>query len=120
MNAAASVQRVWFDVALAGRSRALSAQSPVPGPRHQDEPVAMLTRRNEALRELGCSLYDVGVHAGAPDTVFVVEVWQSEEAHRHCLESAQVQAAIAAARPVLSGEFGGFRFDIVGSPLRTA
>jgi hypothetical protein len=29
-----------------------------------------------------------------------------------------VQESIVAARPLLSGEFGGFRFDVVGSPLR--
>ena len=81
----------------------------VPG--HRDELVATLTRRDEVLRELGCSLYEVGVHADAPDTVFA-----AQEAHRHFLESAQVQAAIAAARPILSGEFGGFRIDVVGSP----
>ncbi|MCC6497927.1 MAG: antibiotic biosynthesis monooxygenase, partial [Propionibacteriaceae bacterium] len=34
------------------------------------------------------------------------------------LDLPEVQAAIAAARPLLSGEFGGFRFEVVGSPLR--
>ena len=89
----------------------------IPG--HRDELVATLTGRNEVLRELGCSLYEVGVNADSPDTVFVVEVWESAEAHRQSLENAQVRAAIAAARPILSGEFGGFRFEVVGSPLRT-
>jgi quinol monooxygenase YgiN len=88
----------------------------IPG--HRDELVRMLTQRNDLLRELGCHLYEVGVSAGAPDTVFVVEVWESEDAHRRSLEQPDVQASIAAARPILSGEFGGFRFDVVGSPLR--
>ena len=39
-------------------------------------------------------------------------------AHRASLELPEVQAAIAAARPMLSGEFGGFRFTSAGSPLR--
>ena len=84
----------------------------------RDELVALLSRRNDLLRELGCHIYEVGVSDDAPDTVFVVEVWESAAAHGSSLEHPDVQAAIAAARPMLSGEFGGFRFDVVGSPLR--
>jgi len=47
-----------------------------------------------------------------------MELWVSTEAHRASLELPEVQLAIAEARPWLSGEFGGFRFDVVGSPLR--
>ena len=50
--------------------------------------------------------------------MFVVEIWTDAAAHRASLELPDVQASIAAARPLLSGEFGGFRFDAVGSPLR--
>jgi quinol monooxygenase YgiN len=85
---------------------------------HRDELVAMLTRRNDRLRGLGCHLYEVGIADDAPDTVFVVELWESEEAHRRSLQQPDVKASIAAARPILSGEFGGFRFDVLGSPLR--
>jgi quinol monooxygenase YgiN len=85
---------------------------------HRDELVATLTHHNDLLRELGCRLYEVGVSDDAPDTVFVVEVWESADAHRRSLEHPQVQAQIVAARPVLSGQFGGFRFNVVGSPLR--
>lgn len=84
----------------------------------RDELVAHLTRRNDALREVGCRLYEVGVSDDQPDVVFVVELWDSADAHRASLQLPEVQAAIAAARPLLSGEFGGFRFDVVGSPLR--
>ncbi|MBC3763517.1 putative quinol monooxygenase [Quadrisphaera oryzae] len=83
----------------------------------RDELVAHLTRRNDALRQVGCQLYEVGVSDDQPDTVFVAEVWDSAEAHRASLQLPEVQEAIAAARPMLSGEFGGFRFDVVGSPL---
>jgi quinol monooxygenase YgiN len=86
----------------------------------RDELVAILTQHNDLLRELGCSVYEVGINADAPDTVFVVEVWDSQETHRRSLEHLEVQASIAAARPILSGEFGGFRFDVIGSPLRDA
>ena len=87
-------------------------------PGRRDELVALLTRRSDVLAELGCSTYDVGVAEDTPDTVFVVEVWESAAAHRRSLEHPDVRAAIAEARPILSGEMGGFGFDVVGSPLR--
>ncbi|MDN3496786.1 putative quinol monooxygenase [Planococcus sp. APC 4015] len=88
----------------------------VPGRR--DELVGILIRRNSALAAIGCLAYEVGTDEDAPDTVFVVELWPSAEAHKASLQLPEVQAAIAEARPLLSGEFGGFRFDAVGSPLR--
>lgn len=88
----------------------------LPGKR--DELVAHLTRRSPELADAGCLLYEVGVNDDHPDTVFVAELWESAEAHRASLQLPSVQASIAAARPLLSGEMGGFRFDVVGSPLR--
>ena len=90
----------------------------VPGRR--DDLVAHLTRRSEVLREIGCLTYEVGVDDDHPDTVYVIELWESEDAHAASLALPDVQASIAAARPLLSGEFGGFRFRVVGSPLRDA
>ncbi len=87
-------------------------------PGHRDDLVAHLTRRSEVLAAAGCLLYEVGVNDADPDTVYVVEMWTSADAHRASLALPEVQASIAAARPMLSGEFGGFRFDVVGSPLR--
>ena len=88
----------------------------VPGKR--DERVAHLTQRNDTLKQIGCLAYEVGVSVDDLDTVFVVELWKSAEAHKASLALPEVQASIAAARPLLSGAFGGFRFDVVGSPLR--
>lgn len=88
----------------------------LPGKR--DELVVALTRRSTVLAEAGCLLYEVGVSEESPDAVFVMELWTDEASHRASLELPEVQAAIAAARPLLSGEFGGFRFEVVGSPLR--
>ncbi|ROP48211.1 MULTISPECIES: putative quinol monooxygenase [unclassified Rathayibacter] len=85
----------------------------------RDELVALLTEHNDALVDAGCLAYEVGVDDEQPDTVFVVELWESAEAHRASLALPQVQAAIARARPLLSGAFGGHRFDVVGSPLRS-
>ena len=81
------------------------------------ELVAHLTQRSDVLREIGCLSYEVGTNDEDPDTVFVVEFWESEEAHKASLGLPEVQASIAAARPFLSGKFGGFRFTVVGSPL---
>ena len=87
-------------------------------PGRRDELVALLTRRSDLLTEAGCRLYEVGTSEEEPDTVFVVELWDSAEAHRASLELDSVRAAIEEARPMLSGEFGGFRFEVSGSPLR--
>lgn len=88
----------------------------VPGRR--DELVAHLTRRSTVLESAGCLLYEVGISADKPDTVFVVELWTSASAHQASLKLPEVQASIEQVRPLLSGAFGGFRFDVVGSPLR--
>lgn len=88
----------------------------VPGKR--DELVAHLIKRSSALKELGCFMYEVGVNEDEPDTVFVVELWESAAVHRASLARSEVQASIAEARTLLSGEFGGFRFEVIGSPLR--
>jgi len=82
----------------------------------RDELVAHLVQRSAGMP--GCLAYEVGVNDELPDTVFVVELWESAEAHKASLALPEVQQSIAAARPLLSGEFGGFRFDVVGSPLR--
>ncbi|MFC5176057.1 putative quinol monooxygenase [Nocardioides taihuensis] len=88
-------------------------------PGRRDELVTHLTRHSPRLEQAGCLLYEVGVDDDDPDTVYVVELWTSAEAHRASLQLPEVQASIAEARPLLSGTFGGFRFEVVGSPLRT-
>ena len=87
-------------------------------PGRRDDLVHLLTRRSDRVAELGCSLYEVGIDDDAPDTVFVLELWSSAEAHRASLQDPAVRAAIEEARPLLAGRFGGFRFDVAGSPLR--
>ncbi len=87
-------------------------------PGMRDALVAHLTRRSSVLSEIGCLAYEVGTNDDDPDTVFVIELWESADAHRRSLALHEVQASIAEARPLLSGTFGGFRFDVVGSPLR--
>lgn len=84
----------------------------------REELVEILTRRSDALAEVGCLVYEVGVTDDEPNTVFVVELWESEAAHRASLELESVRAAITEARPLLGGVSGGFRFESSGSPLR--
>ena len=86
-------------------------------PGRRDELIALLTRPSSVLGDIGCLAYEVGIDDSQPDTVFVMELWESAEAHRASLALPEVQAQIGEARPLLSGEFGGFRFDVVGSPL---
>ena len=88
----------------------------LPGKR--DELVALLTEHDESLVGAGCQAYEVGVDDAQPDTVFVVELWDSREAHQASLALPAVRAAIDRARPLLDGTFGGHRFDVADSPLR--
>lgn len=87
-------------------------------PGQRDELVAILTRHNDVLREAGCLLYEVGINEDEPDTVFVMELWESAGAHQASLSLDSVRAAIEEAMPLLSGEMGGYRFNVAGSPLR--
>lgn len=88
-------------------------------PGKREEVVAILTRPNLGDEAIGCLLYEVGVNDDEPDTVFVMELWESAEAHQRSLQLESVRAAIAEAMPLLSGEMTGHRFTVVGSPLRS-
>lgn len=88
-------------------------------PGKRDELVALLTGSSKALETAGCLLYEVGVNDDEPDTVFVMELWPSAEAHRSSLRNLEIRQRINAAQPLLSGEFGGYRFEVIGSPLRS-
>ena len=87
-------------------------------PGKRDELVAILTRPSTELAEAGCLLYEVGINEDEPDEVFVVELWESAEAHAASLRLETVKAAIGEAMPLLSGKMDGTRFTVIGSPLR--
>lgn len=91
----------------------------VTHPGKRDALVAILTKPNADLARVGCRRYDVGVSDDAPDTVFVAELWDSEDAHRASLGLESVRAAITEAMPLLTGAMGGDRFTVVGSPLHS-
>jgi len=51
----------------------------------------------------GCELYVVNLASDEPDTVWVTEVWYSEESHRASLTLPAVRDAIARGRPLIAG-----------------
>jgi len=67
-----------------------------------------------ALRAAGCLTYLVAQAAADPDLVVVFEVWPSKQEHDDSLQRPEVQAAIAALRPLLTGEFSGRELGLVG------
>lgn len=87
-------------------------------PGKRDAVVEILTRLNPDLMEAGCLLYEVGTNDDEPDTVFVMELWESLEAHQQSLQLDSVKAAIDEAMPLLSGSLESKDFSVVGSPLR--
>lgn len=50
-------------------------------PGRRDELIALLTRPSSVLGDIGCLAYEVGIDDSHPDTVFVMELWESAEAH---------------------------------------
>ena len=65
-----------------------------------------------ALEELAaCRMYVVSRDPADPEAVWVMEVWESAEAHRASLELAAVQELTARARPIIAGM--GERFELI-------
>jgi quinol monooxygenase YgiN len=83
-------------------------------PGHRDDVVAILTRSGEGLRSAGCELYLVGVAGDDPDRIWVTEMWRSKQHHDDSLQLPETKAAIAAAMPMLIGEFEGCELEMVG------
>ncbi len=76
--------------------------------------VAVLLGGEDGLRAAGCDLYVVATSPSDPDLIWVFEVWPSKEHHHASLELPETRAAIAAARPLLTGELTGQELDIAG------
>src|SRR4051812_29386372 len=90
----------------------LASMKTLPGRR--DEVVAILLSGVDGLREVGCDLYIVGLVPTDDVTIFVSEVWGSKEQHDASLQLSEMKAAIAAAMPMLTGEFTGQEIAVVG------
>ncbi len=86
-------------------------------PGQRDAIVAALIRYKPELVACGCLVYEVGTSPAAPDLVYVLEVWESAEAHRASLGVGTIREAVHSVLPLLDGEIVSMKFDIVGSPL---
>jgi quinol monooxygenase YgiN len=86
-------------------------------PGRRDEIVAALVRHKPELQAAGCLVYEVGTNRSTPDLVYVLEVWESAEAHRAALGIGSIREAVHAVLPLLDGEMVSMKFDIAGSPL---
>ena len=51
----------------------------------------------------GCLNYIVAADPGDGDAIWITEVWTDEASHKASLSLPEVQAAIARARPIISG-----------------
>lgn len=83
-------------------------------PGRRDEVVEILLRDQSQLAAVGCHAYVVGVNDEHPDLVYVSELWASKQAHDDSLLLDSTRAAIEAAMPLLTGEFAGNDFGVVG------
>ncbi len=68
----------------------------------------------------GCRLYIVSRDADDADAVWVMEVWESREAHRASLDLPAVQELIARARPVIAGMGERVEVSTIGGKGLTA
>ncbi|MFJ3772901.1 putative quinol monooxygenase [Streptomyces sp. NPDC090075] len=83
-------------------------------PGRRDDVVAILLSAAGNLRALGCRSYVVGLAADDPDTIVVTEVWESKEHHDASLRLPDAKEAIAAAMPLLTGEFTSRELTVAG------
>ncbi|GAB3468007.1 putative quinol monooxygenase [Actinophytocola sediminis] len=89
-------------------------------PGGRDEVVRLLLSGQDGLRAAGCELYVVGTAEHDPDLIWVQEVWGSKAEHDAALHQPATKAAIAAAMPLLTGEFTSQEIDIAGGLGLTA
>ncbi|MPY31820.1 antibiotic biosynthesis monooxygenase [Streptomyces adustus] len=90
----------------------LGSMKTEPGKR--DDVVAILLSGAASLPELGCRSYVVCLAADDPDTIVVTEVWESKEQHDASLRLPEAKEAIAAAMPMLTGEFTSRELIVAG------
>jgi quinol monooxygenase YgiN len=62
----------------------------------------------------GCHLYVVNRDPAEPEAVWIVEFWESEQAHQDSLQLRAVQDLIARARPVIASMGERSEFQPVG------
>ncbi len=83
-------------------------------PGRRDEVIAIMLSGVDGLKAAGCHSYVVCTSEQDPDIIWVTEVWQSKEHHDASLKLPEVGAAVAAAMPMLTGEFTRQELSVVG------
>lgn len=73
-------------------------------PGHRDALVSILLEASHGVAQIdGCRMYVVNTSPEDPDSVWVYEVWDNEEAHAASLRREETRAAITRAMPLLAG-----------------
>jgi quinol monooxygenase YgiN len=84
-------------------------------PEDRDQLAAILTRAADLMADVaGCQLYVVSKDADDDTAVWVMELWDSQEAHAQSLTLPEVRALIAEAMPLLKGQPSGSALIPVG------
>lgn len=83
-------------------------------PGKRDEVLALLLEGLGALPAAGCLSYVAGACREDEDRIWVSEVWESAEHHAASLQLPEVRTAVAAAMPLLSGEFTRRETQVAG------
>jgi len=78
---------------LIGKMRAIAGK--------RDELAAILLEGTRSMP--GCLNYVVATDPADADAIWITEVWIDEDSHRASLSLAEVQSAIARAKPIIAG-----------------
>ena len=70
-------------------------------PGKRGELVAILSEGTTTMP--GCIHYIVSEDLGEADSIWITEIWDSEDSHKASLQLPEVKAAIAKARPIIAG-----------------
>ncbi|MBT2767067.1 antibiotic biosynthesis monooxygenase [Stenotrophomonas sp. ISL-67] len=81
-------------------------------PGHRDDVIAILLDGTASMP--GCHSYIVAKDPSDANAIWITEVWGSQELHRASLQLPAVQAAIAQARPHITGFGERFETEPVG------
>jgi quinol monooxygenase YgiN len=86
----------------------------VAHPGRRDELVELLLSGvSEVKKADGCELYVVSREVDDRNTIWVVEAWRDEAAHRASLDMPEVRAVIERGMPLIA-EFDGVKLEPVG------
>ncbi len=83
-------------------------------PGKRDEVISHLLASLDDLPAAGCLSYVVSECPDDADRIWVTEVWETTEHHAASLQLPETRAAIAAAMPLLTGEFTSQETRVLG------